>query len=73
MSTLISEEIAKIEPDHSNLAVIVIDVNPKQRLLVDNAVILNRCLDSVIAFGNCHLMQSQFNKLAVIAAYSETW
>lgn len=47
----------------------VLDTNPSQRVIRVNPHHLTQCLDSIVAFGNAHLMQKPQNKLAVIACH----
>lgn len=52
-----------------SLLVIVLDTNPSQRIVRQNAQILTQCVDAIIAFGNAHLMQCSQNKLAVLSCH----
>ncbi|XP_053983820.1 general transcription factor IIH subunit 3 [Hylaeus anthracinus] len=54
----------------TSLLLIVLDVNPMQRIVKQETRILTQCLDSTIVFANAHLMQSSNNQLAVIACHS---
>lgn len=56
----------------TSLLVIIMDTNPSQRILKQDPNLLSKCLDSVIAFGNSHLMQKAQNKLAVMSCHSNT-
>lgn len=56
----------------TSLLVIIMDTNPNQKILKHDPSILSKCLDSVIAFGNSHLMQKAQNKLAVMACHSHS-
>ncbi|CAD7080192.1 unnamed protein product [Hermetia illucens] len=57
------------DPDLESLLVIIIDTNPSQRAIRRNPHQLTQSLDSIVAFGNAHLMQKSNNKLAVIACH----
>uniref|UniRef100_A0A1L8DI76 General transcription factor IIH subunit 3 n=2 Tax=Nyssomyia neivai TaxID=330878 RepID=A0A1L8DI76_9DIPT len=57
------------EPADCNLLVIVLDTNPSQRIIRMNTQHMTQCLDSIVAFGNAHLMQRAQNKLAVLACH----
>lgn len=57
--------------DEISLLVIILDTNPGQKILRNNPHILTQCVDSVIAFGNSHLMQKAQNKLSVLACHSK--
>lgn len=62
----------KQQNDESNkfsLLVIVLDTNPSQRIVRQNAQLLTQCVDAIIAFGNAHLMQCSQNKLAVLSCH----
>lgn len=61
-----------ISTQETSLLVVVFDTNPSQRVLKQDTTLLSKCLDSVIAFGNSHLMQKSQNKLAIIACHSHT-
>lgn len=50
----------------------IIDTNPSQRVIRQNPHHLTQCLDSIVAFGNAHLMQRAQNKLAVIACHHDS-
>lgn len=52
-----------------NLLIVVLDVNPLQRIIKEEAKILTQCLDSTIVFANTHLMQASNNQLAVMACH----
>ncbi|XP_055386299.1 general transcription factor IIH subunit 3 [Condylostylus longicornis] len=52
-----------------SLLVIILDTNPSQRIIRQNPHHLTQCLDSIVAFGNAHLMQKAQNKLAVLACH----
>ncbi|XP_012141099.1 transcription factor B4 isoform X2 [Megachile rotundata] len=54
----------------TSLLIIVLDVNPVQRIVKQETRILTQCLDSTIVFANAHLMQSSNNQLAMIACHS---
>ncbi|XP_015174593.1 PREDICTED: general transcription factor IIH subunit 3 [Polistes dominula] len=58
----------KIEKE-KNLLIIVLDVNPLQRIVKEETKILTQCLDSTIVFANAHLMQASNNQLAVMACH----
>ncbi|XP_043664091.1 general transcription factor IIH subunit 3 isoform X1 [Vespula pensylvanica] len=58
----------KIEKE-KNLLIVVLDVNPLQRIVKEEAKILTQCLDSTIVFANAHLMQASNNQLAVMACH----
>lgn len=60
------------ETKDSSLLVIVLDTNPSQRIIRTDPHNLTQALDSVVAFGNAHLMQRAQNKLAVIACHHST-
>ncbi|XP_066580965.1 general transcription factor IIH subunit 3 [Prorops nasuta] len=53
----------------TNLLIIVLDVNPAQRIVRQETRILTQCLDSTIVFANAHLMQSCNNRLAVMTCH----
>uniref|UniRef100_A0A1B6LH36 General transcription factor IIH subunit 3 n=1 Tax=Graphocephala atropunctata TaxID=36148 RepID=A0A1B6LH36_9HEMI len=55
----------------SSLLVIVVDVNPAQRILVEHRHKLTHCLDAIIAFANSHLMLCTTNKLAMLACNAD--
>lgn len=55
----------------TSLLVIVVDVNPAQRILVEETHKLTHCLDAIVAFTNCHLMLRTTNKLAVLACNAD--
>ncbi|GAB0091266.1 hypothetical protein DMENIID0001_060850 [Sergentomyia squamirostris] len=57
------------EPADCSLLVIVLDTNPCQRIIRTNIHHMTQCLDSIVAFGNAHLMQRAQNKLAVLACH----
>lgn len=59
------------EPETS-LLVIIVDVNPAQRILVEHGYKLTHCLDAIIAFANSHLMLKTTNKLAVLACNADS-
>ncbi|KAF5298033.1 hypothetical protein FQR65_LT09844 [Abscondita terminalis] len=61
-----------VSTDEISLLVIILDTNPGQRILRENPQTLTQCVDSVIAFGNSHLMQKSQNKLAVMACHSKS-
>lgn len=61
-----------VATQETSLLVILIDTNPSQRILKTEPNFLTKCLDSVIAFANSHLMQKAQNKLAVIACHSHS-
>ncbi|KAK4875373.1 hypothetical protein RN001_011795 [Aquatica leii] len=61
-----------VSTDEISLLVIILDTNPGQRLLRENPQTLTQCVDSIIAFGNSHLMQKSQNKLAIMACHSKT-
>lgn len=54
----------------TSLLVIILDINPLQRIVKQETRILTQCLDSTIVFANAHLMQSPNNQLAMIACHS---
>ncbi|KAF7989689.1 hypothetical protein HCN44_008363 [Aphidius gifuensis] len=54
-----------------SLLIVVLDVNPDQRIVKQEPKILTQCVDSVIVFSNAHLMQSSCNELAVMACHSQ--
>ncbi|GLV32291.1 Transcription factor B4 [Carabus blaptoides fortunei] len=56
----------------TSLLIVILDTNPSQRILKQDPNFLTKCLDSVIAFGNSHLMQKAQNRLAVMACHSHT-
>ncbi|XP_011331600.2 general transcription factor IIH subunit 3 [Ooceraea biroi] len=56
----------------TSLLVIVLDVNPVQRIVRQESKILSQCLDSTIVFANAHLMQSSNNELAIMACHSHS-
>lgn len=58
-----------VETNCANLLVIIIDTNPSQRIVRQNPQHMTQCLESVIAFGNAHLMQNAQNKLAVLSCH----
>lgn len=55
------------ESKETSLLMIILDINPNQRIVSESSNILTQCLDSVIAFGNSHLMQKAQNKLAILS------
>ncbi|XP_055595368.1 general transcription factor IIH subunit 3 [Uranotaenia lowii] len=57
------------ERKDASLLVIVLDTNPSQRIIRENPHHLTQCLDSIVAFGNAHLMQKTQNRLAVVACH----
>nr|CAD7463790.1 unnamed protein product [Timema tahoe] len=57
------------EEVESSLLVIVLDTNPGQRFLQEQAHMLAQCLESVIAFADSHLMLKSSNRLAVLACH----
>lgn len=61
-----------LSTQETSLLVIVLDTNPSQRILKQDSSVLSKNLESVIAFGNSHLMQKAQNKLAVIACHSHS-
>lgn len=56
----------------TSLLVIILDVNPMQRIVKQETKILSQCLDSTIVFANSHLMQSSNNDLAVMACHGHS-
>ncbi|XP_063989579.1 general transcription factor IIH subunit 3 isoform X2 [Diachasmimorpha longicaudata] len=54
-----------------SLLLIILDVNPVQRIVKQEAKILTQCIDSVIVFANSHLMQSATNDLGLIACHGQ--
>jgi len=52
--------------------VIVLDVNPMQRIVKQETKILSQCLDSTIVFANAHLMQSSNNELAIMSCHGHS-
>ncbi|XP_014477880.1 PREDICTED: general transcription factor IIH subunit 3 [Dinoponera quadriceps] len=54
---------------NTSLLVIVLDVNPVQRIVKQETKVLSQCLDSTIVFANAHLMQSSNNELAMMACH----
>ncbi|KAF7270140.1 transcription factor B4 [Rhynchophorus ferrugineus] len=58
--------------DETSLLVIILDTNPGQKLLRDNPNAITQVVDSVVAFGNTHLMQKAQNKLAIMTCHSRT-
>jgi len=59
------------EKIETHMLVLVVDTTPAKKFAGQGgSVLLNQVLDSSIAFGNAHLMQSSFNKLAVLACNS---
>ncbi|XP_030753161.1 general transcription factor IIH subunit 3 [Sitophilus oryzae] len=58
--------------DDTSLLVIILDTNPGQKLLRENPNIITQVVDSVVAFGNSHLMQKAQNKLAILTCHSKT-
>lgn len=58
--------------DETSLLVIILDTNPGQKLIRENTHALTQCMESVITFGNAHLMQKAQNKLAIMACHSKT-
>ncbi|KAF5284301.1 hypothetical protein FQA39_LY04594 [Lamprigera yunnana] len=61
-----------LSTDEISLLVIVLDTNPGQRIIRENSQTLTQCVDSIIAFGNSHLMQKSQNKLAVMACHAKS-
>ncbi|XP_012287536.1 general transcription factor IIH subunit 3 [Orussus abietinus] len=59
-SSTITVEIEK------SLLVVVLDVNPMQRIVKQETKVLTQCLDSIIVFANAHLMQKSNNELAIM-------
>lgn len=51
---------------------IILDVNPAQRIVKQETKILSQCLDSTIVFANAHLMRSSNNELAVMACHGHS-
>lgn len=51
---------------------IILDVNPVQRIVKQETKILSQCLDSMIVFANAHLMQSSNNELAIMACHGHS-
>lgn len=59
------------EKTETHMLVLVVDATPAKKFAGQGgSILLNQILDSVIAFGNAHLMQSSVNKLAVLACNS---
>lgn len=56
----------------TSLLVIVVDINPAQRVIVEDPYKLQHCVECVIAFANSHLMLRPNNKLAVISSNTES-
>ncbi|KAL6435187.1 hypothetical protein ACFW04_005339 [Cataglyphis niger] len=56
----------------TSLLVIILDVNPVQRIVKQETKILSQCLDSMIVFANAHLMQSSNNELAIMACHGHS-
>ncbi|KAK4035955.1 general transcription factor IIH subunit 3 [Daphnia magna] len=65
----------KEERIETSLVAIVIDATPAKKFAsqpLDGSSMMNRIFDSLIAFGNAHLMQASHNKLAIIACNSKS-
>lgn len=60
--------LSMIEIETSFL-MIILDVNPVQRIVKQETKILTQCLDSTIVFANAHLMQSPNNQVAMMACH----
>lgn len=58
--------------DETSLLVVILDTNPGQKLLRDSPNAITQVVDSVVAFGNTHLMQKSQNKLAIMTCHSKT-
>lgn len=56
----------------TSLLVVVLDVNPAQRIIIEDPFKLQHCVECVIAFANAHLMLKPINKLAVISSNTES-
>ncbi|XP_011314254.1 general transcription factor IIH subunit 3 [Fopius arisanus] len=54
-----------------SLLMIILDVNPVQRIVKQEAKILSQCIESVIVFANSHLMQASSNGLGLIACHGQ--
>ena len=62
------EELSEI-----HLLALVVDATPSKKIASQGGfALLRKTLDSVITFGNAHLMQSTLNKLTVLACNSST-
>ncbi|XP_054258740.1 general transcription factor IIH subunit 3 [Macrosteles quadrilineatus] len=59
------------EETETSLLIVVVDVNPAQRILVEQRHRLSQCLDAIVAFSNSHLMLKSTNKLAVLACNAD--
>ncbi|XP_043267946.1 general transcription factor IIH subunit 3 [Venturia canescens] len=53
-----------------SLLIVILDVNPVQQIVKQDARILTHCLDSVIVFANAHLMQTSSNDIALMACHA---
>ncbi|XP_050305782.1 general transcription factor IIH subunit 3 [Anthonomus grandis grandis] len=62
----------EVSVDESSTVIIILDTNPAQNYLRDKPNQLTNVVDSLIAFGNCHLMQKAQNKLAIMACHSKS-
>lgn len=60
-----------VSDSEMSLLVVVVDVNPGQRILVEESHRLTHCLDAIIAFANSHLMLKTSNRLAVLACNAD--
>ncbi|KAK0088541.1 hypothetical protein PV325_011602 [Microctonus aethiopoides] len=58
------------EVDKSSL-IIILDVNPMQKIVKQEPKILTQCIDAIIVFGNAHLMQVSNNELSVLACHGQ--
>lgn len=64
--------MSEVSDCETSLLVIILDVNPAQRLIIEQIHKLTQCLEAVIAFANSHLMLKSTNKLAVLACNAES-
>lgn len=56
----------------TSLLVIILDVNPVQRIVKQETKILSQCLESTIVFANSHFMQSSNNELAFMVCHGHS-
>ncbi|XP_057340463.1 general transcription factor IIH subunit 3 [Microplitis mediator] len=54
-----------------SIVTIIMDVNPLQRLVVNDPKAMTQCIDAVVVFANAHLMQSSTNELAVLGCHGQ--
>lgn len=54
-----------------SIVTIIMDVNPLQRLVINDPKAMTQCIDAVVVFANAHLMQSSTNELAVLGCHGQ--